>query len=164
LPAALFVGWLAGQLQWRPVRRDAQADGVHATFAAGSRTVEVRLLAQDTDKVAPGRLMTVDVAAGLQDVSATLRLERVLGERMEIRQTLCITGACTVLKTLPIIERDEATVLGAAIESQSAARVFPRAAKLALWLLGEVERSESEDMPTKPTPPASSSSTPCLCA
>jgi len=137
LPAALFVGWLAGQLQWRPIRRDARPDGVHATFAADSQTVEVSLLAQETNKVAPGRLMTLEVAVGLQDVAATLHLARVLGERMEIRQTLCITGACSVLKTLPIVERDEASVLGAAIESQSAARVFPRAARLALRLLGE---------------------------
>ena len=137
LPAALLAGWLAGQLQWKAVRSNARADGVHATFATDARTVEVKLLAQDTDKVAPGRLMTVDIAIGLGFTSATLHLARVLGERMEIRQTLCITDACTVLKSVPIAERDEATVLRAAIESQSAARVFPRAAKLALWLLGE---------------------------
>ncbi len=137
LPAALYAGWLAGQLQWTPVVREVAPDGVRATFTAGSRRVTVELLAQTAGTLAPGRLTSVDIAAEFGPVQATFHLARVTGERTEIQQTFCLSEACTLLKSLPIADRDEATLLGAAIESQSAARVFPRAAKTALWLLGE---------------------------
>ncbi|MBI5397433.1 MAG: glucose-6-phosphate dehydrogenase assembly protein OpcA [Verrucomicrobia bacterium] len=133
LPTALFVGWLAGQLAWTPRERIATDAGLRATFdAGGGRTVTVEMTAQASDKVAPGRLLAVDVIAA----GASFHLERVVGERQEIRQTLCVTEACTLLKTLPITERHEAVLLGVALESQSAARVFPRAARIALWLQG----------------------------
>jgi len=98
--------------------------------------VSVELLAQATDNVAPGRLTSVDITAATAPGRASFHLARVVGERTEIRKTLCLSEACTLLKSLPLVERDEATLLGAAIESQSAASVFPRAAKTALWLLG----------------------------
>lgn len=133
LPPALFAGWLAGQLAWTPRERIETGGGLSATFdAAGGRTVTAEMTRQATDKVAPGRLLAVDIVAA----GASFHLERVVGERQEIRQTLCITEACTLLKTLPISDRDEAVLLGVALESQSAARVFPRAAAVALWLLG----------------------------
>lgn len=135
LPAALYAGWLAGQLQWAPVAREVTPEGVRATFTVGSRRVAVELLAQTTSQLAPGRLTLVDIAAEFGPVQATFHLARVIGERTEIRQTFCLSEACTLLKSLPVIDHDEATWLGAAIESQSAARVFPRAAKMALWLL-----------------------------
>jgi len=137
LPAALYAGWLAGQLRWRPVACQPAPDGVRAAFTdAASRTVSVELLAQATDNVAPGRLTSVDITAATAPGRASFHLARVVGERTEIRKTLCLSEACTLLKSLPLVERDEATLLGAAIESQSAASVFPRAAKTALWLLG----------------------------
>ncbi|MBI5684816.1 MAG: glucose-6-phosphate dehydrogenase assembly protein OpcA [Verrucomicrobia bacterium] len=137
LPAALYAGWIAGQLQWTPIAREVTPEGVRATFAAGPRRVTVELLAQAAGSLAPGRLTSVDIAAEFGPARATFHLARVCGERTEIRQTFCLSEACTLLKSLPIVERDEATLLGAAIESQSAASVFPRAAKTALWLLGE---------------------------
>lgn len=137
LPAALYAGWLAGQLRWTPVMREAAPEGVRAVFNAGPRKVRVELLAQAAGTLAPGRLTAVDIAAEFGPAEATFHLTRVVGERTEIRQAFCLSEACTLLKSLPIVERDEATLLGAAIESQSAARVFPRAAKTALWLLGE---------------------------
>ena len=137
LPAALLAGWLAGQLRWTPAARKPVPGGVHAEFTdASSRAVNVELLAQANDQVAPGRLMSVDITAAPGPAQASFHLARGVGERSEIRQTLCLSEACTLLKSLPITERDEATLLGAAIESQSAACVFPRAAKTALWLLG----------------------------
>ena len=137
LPSAILTGWLAGQLRWTPVVRKLLPDGVHAEFTdAASRTVVVELLAQAADTLAPGRLISVDITAAAGQTKASFHLERVVGERAEIRQTLCLSETCTLLKSLPIAERDEATLLGAAIESQSASCVFPRAAKNALWLLG----------------------------
>ncbi|MCX6910224.1 MAG: glucose-6-phosphate dehydrogenase assembly protein OpcA [Verrucomicrobia bacterium] len=136
LPAALYAGWLAGQLQWTPVAREAGQEGVRAAFAAGSRKVTVELFAQADGALAPGRLTAVHIAAEFGPVEAAFHLARVVGERTEIRQTFCLSEACTLLKSLPVVERDEATLLGAAIESQSATAVFPRAAKTALWLLG----------------------------
>lgn len=134
VPAAMFTGWLAGQLEWKPKRRETTTAGLRATFSnSHGREVIVDLTADATDKVAPGRLMAVDIEAG----EASFHLVRVLGERAEIRQTLCMTESCSVLKSLPFAERDEAAWLGAAIESQTQTRVFPRAAKFALWLLGE---------------------------
>ncbi|MCX6897667.1 MAG: glucose-6-phosphate dehydrogenase assembly protein OpcA [Verrucomicrobia bacterium] len=138
LPAALYAGWLAGQLQWKPAARKPAPDGVRAAFInAASRNVNVELLAQAADNLAPGRLTTVDITAATASGQASFHLARVVGERTEIRKTLCLSEECTLLKSLPLAERDEATLLGAAIESQSASRVFPRAAKTALWLLGE---------------------------
>jgi len=132
LPAALFAGWLAGQLGWRRGQRAVNPSGVRATFeAVAGRTVTVEMNAQTDSRVAPGRLLAVDIVAA----GASFHLERVVGERQEIRQTLCISECCTPLKTLPITDRDEAVLLGVALESQSAAQVFPRAAAIALWLL-----------------------------
>ncbi|MCX7826204.1 MAG: glucose-6-phosphate dehydrogenase assembly protein OpcA [Verrucomicrobiae bacterium] len=143
-PAALYAGWLAGQLRWQLVNRDVTAGGLRATFATpASQTVEVELSAQPTEQVAPGRLMAVDIAMNPGHTPTSLHLTRVLGERMEIRQTLRITETRATLKSLPIVERNEAAVLGAAIESQSAGRVFPRAAKLALELLDAGGRKTS---------------------
>lgn len=136
LPAALYAGWLAGQLQWTPVAREAGPEGVRAVFSVGSRRVMVELFAQTGGALVPGRLTSVDIAAEFGPVEAAFHLARVTGERTEIRQTFCLSGACTLLKSLPVVERDEPVLLGAAIESQSAAAVFPRAAKAALWLLG----------------------------
>ena len=137
LPATLLAGWLAGQLRWTQGACKAVQGGVRAEFSdAVSRAVTVELLAQAEDQVAPGRLMSVNITAALGSTRATFHLERIVGERTEVRQTQCLSETCTLLKSLPISERDEATLLGSAIESQSAACVFPRAAKTALWLLG----------------------------
>lgn len=137
LPAALLAGWLAGQLRWTPSARETVTGGVRAAFGgAGSRAVSVELLAQAAPQVAPGRVMSVKITAAFESARASFHLERLVGERWEIRQTLCLSETCTLLKSLPITERDEATLLGAAIESQSAGGVFPRAARTALWLLG----------------------------
>ncbi|MFA6561635.1 MAG: glucose-6-phosphate dehydrogenase assembly protein OpcA [Verrucomicrobiia bacterium] len=138
LPAALYAGWLAGQLQWKPVVCKPTPDGVRTVFTdAASRNVSVELLAQAVDNLAPGRLTMVDITAVSGSGRTSFHLARVVGERTEIRKTLCLSEECTLLKSLPLADHDEATLLGAAIESQSASRVFPRAAKTALWLLGE---------------------------
>ena len=137
LPAALYAGWLAGQLRWVPGARTAHEEGVRARFnTSAGGTVEVLLRAHETEQFAPGRLMRVDIEAASGSETASFHLQRVMAERMEIRQTLCLTGACTMLKSLPVAEHDEGTLLGAALESQSHVKVFPRAAETALWLLG----------------------------
>jgi glucose-6-phosphate dehydrogenase assembly protein OpcA len=137
LPAALLAGWLAGQLRWTPASCQSMPGGARVRFAgAASRTVDVDLLAQAENKIAPGRLMSVEMTAAFESWQASFHLVRVVGERSEVRQAICLSESCTLLKSLPITERDEATLLGAAMESQSASCVFPRAAKTALWLLG----------------------------
>jgi glucose-6-phosphate dehydrogenase assembly protein OpcA len=136
LPAALYAGWLAGQLQWKPAARRPAPDGVRATFSdATGRDVSVALLAEAAGNLAPGRLTAVDITAATAAGRTSFHLVRVVGERTEIRKTLCLSEECTLLKSLPLADHDEAMLLGAAIESQSAASVFPRAAKTALWLL-----------------------------
>ncbi len=137
LPAALLAGWLAGQLRWTPSTCESVSGGMRATFHdPASRPVCVELLAEAAPRVAPGRVMSVNMTAALGASRASFHLERLIAERWEIRQTMCLSETCTLLKSLPITERDEATLLGVAIESQSAAGVFPRAARTALWLLG----------------------------
>lgn len=116
-PALLFLGWLSSRLGWKLDRRD------HAVDARG-RPVSIQLSTPVASGLGPGNLAAVRIETLLGGMPLRLACER-LGSSRVVRWAL--SGARQDVHEHPLGYRDEHWVLGKAIDSTEADRVYREA-------------------------------------
>ena len=131
-----LAAWLAGQLGWTPIRREATGLGrVDAVFRDGDREVTVSIVAE-VDPVVTGvqlRSATIETVAG--EGPSSFRLARPAGQSNDIRVEICSDRACALPRVVVAPELDAPRRISAALESSRNDPPFRRALPHALWLL-----------------------------
>jgi glucose-6-phosphate dehydrogenase assembly protein OpcA len=130
-----LAAWLAGQLRWTGLNRQAPPGRIDAKFRAQDREVDVSVQV----KVDPAAKEVGIRAATLEltkcDGPSSFRLDRPEGHPDELRVEICSDRTCALPRVVVAPDLDAAHRISAGLESARRDEPFRRALPHALWLL-----------------------------
>jgi glucose-6-phosphate dehydrogenase assembly protein OpcA len=135
---AWLAAWLAGQLGWRPIRREAGEGGVAATFARadGSGEVSVRIRVGRAPGLDAARVTRVRLGMDGPRGEESFALARSASHPEEVRIEACAPCRCALPRLVRAPELDAAGRVSAALESSRDDPPYRAARGAMFWLLG----------------------------
>src|SRR5262249_34332022 len=135
--ALWLAAWLAGQLGWRQNGRPQRtADGLHASFTEGEKTIDVEIVTViDSKQTGPriqGLTLTTHPTA---DGSETFHLYHPTPQTDEVRIEINSPHYCTLPRSVVAPHMDHARRVSAALESSRYDESFQHALPHLFWLL-----------------------------
>ncbi|WP_435007256.1 glucose-6-phosphate dehydrogenase assembly protein OpcA [Tundrisphaera lichenicola] len=135
--AAWLVGWLAGQLDWAPIRREEKEPGrVQATFRGPSGEIPVSIRTEGSSASGLAQILDVNLTARGPDGDDSLHLNRCSPTSPQVRVIVSSPSACALPRIVNAPEPDAPGRVAAALESSRHDLPFGRALGPTLWLLG----------------------------